>query len=370
LLEKELRFKERFVIESVAFFTYSLVTIIFVYWGIGIWSIVYGKISQSLIQTSLLWIVAGWRPHSFGDFKVASEMLNYGRYITTTSILALSFQYVDNIAIGRFSGTEALGSYVLAYSLANFPAKFTSVLINRISFPIYSQLQQNKDKLSKVFFRVIQIVTLFSIPASIGILILASRLILTLYTDKWAESINVLQILSFYGLARSVGSLSNNVLFVLGKKELIVKINLFVISSSIVLLYPVTINFGIIGVGFLVTLIIVISSVGLIHLSLKYLEKSWYALLSFVKVQIFGTLFMALIILPLTNFLPFTLFYLILLGVIGSSVYAGSILFLTRGRIISEGFELIEEIGFRHSFLDFLLKQFAPISRSFHKKRG
>ena len=219
LLEKELRFKERFVIEGIAFITYSLITLILVFWGLGIWSIVYSKISQSLIQTSLLWLVAGWRPRSLGDFKIAFEILNYGRYITTMSILTLSFQYIDNIAIGKFSGTEALGLYVLAYSLANLPAKFTSVLINRISFPIYSQLQQDKDKLGKVFCRVIQMVTLFSIPVSIGILILAPRLILTLYSDKWMGSIAALQILSFYGLARSVGSLSNNVLYASGQKQ-------------------------------------------------------------------------------------------------------------------------------------------------------
>lgn len=344
LLEKELKFKQRVIVESIAFIVYGVVAITLALLGAGIWSIVWGRISQSLVQTILLWLVTGWRPSSWGDLTIALEMFRYGKHIIAASVLALGFQYIDNLFIGKFAGVEALGFYTLAYSLANLPPKFTSVLINRVTFPIYSQLQQDTDKLARVFRQSVQMVSLLSLPASTGILVLAPRIILTLYTDRWAGSITALQILSLYGLSRSIGALPGTVFLVLGKERLMPRIQFVVIGLSAIFLYPITEYGGIIGVSLLVTAIITIASLVMIYLAMKYLNSTWLVLLQEMLPQILATVLMLLVLAPLSSFFPFNFSFLIILLIIGSIVYSSSIIIITQGKIVAEVISLIQQV--------------------------
>jgi len=117
-----------------------------------------------------------------------------------------------------------------------------------VTFPTYSKLQEDYQALSRAYLRSVKLVSVFSMPAAFGIFTLAPDIILTLYTRKWEASIVVIQILSFYGLCRSIGALSGNVFMAIGKQSVMPKMTLVQLLLFSALIYPLAMTFGIIGV--------------------------------------------------------------------------------------------------------------------------
>jgi len=76
LLAKELDFKKRVIPVVVPSIGNGLVSIVCALSGLGVWSLVAGRIVHSLLMSALAYVVTDWRPRWFFDWKLAGEMFD------------------------------------------------------------------------------------------------------------------------------------------------------------------------------------------------------------------------------------------------------------------------------------------------------
>jgi lipopolysaccharide exporter len=62
----------------------------------------------------------------------------------------------DDIFVSKYLGLTALAFYQLAYNITNFPATNITHVISRVSFPIYSRLQNDPAELRAAFMKVMK----------------------------------------------------------------------------------------------------------------------------------------------------------------------------------------------------------------------
>lgn len=255
LLDKQLEFRKKFLPESISTVVYCIIVITLAFLKFGVWSIVYAQIIYSITFSYSIWKISGWRFHLRFNRPIALELFSYGKYIIGNSILVFCSQNIDNAAIGKFIDTRNLGFYTFAMMIANLPAIYISHLVGRVTFPAYSQIQKDKERLSKTYFKTLKYISFFVIPVSFGILIFCPDLLRILYADKWSSAIIPLQILVFYGLFRALTTPSGNILMAIGAIKWLALLEVLSLIVVILFIYPVTKYYGIIGVSILMTII-------------------------------------------------------------------------------------------------------------------
>jgi PST family polysaccharide transporter len=123
----------------------------------------------------------------------------------------------DDFLIGYFLGPIALGYYTLAYNLLLVTTDLLVSVPNLVVFPVFSKLQEEPERLKSAFYEVTQLQSLIAFPIFLGILAVAPEAVRVLYTEKWAASIPVIQILMLIGIVRSAVYFYSSVFRAAGK---------------------------------------------------------------------------------------------------------------------------------------------------------
>ena len=195
-----------------------------------------------------------WRPSYKFDKKSAFELINYGKQVVGANILVFLITIIDVAFIGRILGADDLGYYSIAMGVAGLLTTQVAVLMRSVMFPIYSTIQDDSRTLKRAYLKTIKYVPLISIPASLGIFAISGDFVQVVYGSKWLPAVATLQVLSFYGLNRSLLSTTENLYLATGRPQIRTELNLLQLVLMAVLMYPLMMRYGIMGVAIAATL--------------------------------------------------------------------------------------------------------------------
>jgi O-antigen/teichoic acid export membrane protein len=260
LAQKELHFRKRMVAEVGMAVVKAGVSIACALGGLGAWSLVWGQLSGLAVWTLLLWILVEWRPRLHFDRELARPMLRYGRGIVVVNVVAALVHHADAAVVGRFVGTAALGVYQVAYKVPEMSIAILMWVVSRVAFPAFSKVQAAGGDLGAAYRASLQYVTAMTVPAAVGLWIVAEPLVLTLFGPKWAAAIPVLRWIALYMAVRSFGSSAGDVLKATGRTRLLALLG---VARAIVLI-PALVwasRFGNVGVAAAMTAVAFASTV-------------------------------------------------------------------------------------------------------------
>jgi O-antigen/teichoic acid export membrane protein len=344
LLEKELEFRKKVLPEIISTAGYALTAIGLAAAGLGVWSIVWGRIGQAALTVVLMWTASRWRLKLSFDRHVAGEILNYGKHILGSFILNIVFLYIDNVYVGRLLGITALGFYAFAFDLANLPMQSVTAIIHKVSFPTYVKLREDRGSLASAYLQSLKLTSLITFPAAMGLAILSPDLLWVLYADKWASSMVLVQILSFYGLFRSIGGLPSNIFLATGKQHLLPRLQLVYVGTVAVLLWPATRWLGTMGTSLVMTSVIAIGAAVFLALANHYLDIPLSRLIRTLMPQVIASAVMVSCLLLIGSLFEMSLFVLLALVATGAGIYLLSILLITKGEAYKEIADVVKTL--------------------------
>jgi O-antigen/teichoic acid export membrane protein len=121
------------------------------------------------------------------------------------------------------------------------------------------------------------------------------------YGDKWLPVVDVLEILCIYGVIRAMLKISENLYLAAGRPEIITRINCLQLILILILIYPLTFHYGILGTGISVTLpSIFILILGLVE-SGRIIDKSLLSIIKTILPGLCGSVIMIVLVLMLQN---------------------------------------------------------------------
>jgi O-antigen/teichoic acid export membrane protein len=306
-----------------------------------VWSLVGGRLVLNVLSLITIWHAIDWRPSYKFDKKAALEMIGYGKHIMAANVIAVFISVIDVTFIGRMLGSESLGYYSIALGIAVLLTTQVSGLLSQVMFPAYSKMQGDRDALKRAYLKTLKYLSIIAIPAAFGIAAVAWDFVKVVYSDKWLPAVAALQVLCFYGLNRSLLGTTGQLYLASGKPEIMTKFNLLQLILMSILMYPLTIRYGILGTSIAAAL----PSALMVFLTFKeagkIIEESFaYIARSFVP-GITGSLIMVMAIYAwqyaAASFSP--VLRLAVSVVLGASVYI-AFLWLTRKELFYEIKEL------------------------------
>jgi teichuronic acid exporter len=226
ILTKEINFKTQTKVSLIASFLPGAIGITMAFYGFGVWSLAVQQISSSLLGTIALWVLNGWRPGLIFSLSALRKMFSFGSRMLASGLLNTFFENVYLLVIGKLFSATDLGFFTRANSLQELPSQTLSGMVARVTFPVFATIQDDPGRLKRGMKKALTTLALVNFPMMIGLAVIARPLVLVLLTEKWAESIPYLQLLSVLGLLYPLHVINLNLLQALGLSKLFLRLEI------------------------------------------------------------------------------------------------------------------------------------------------
>jgi teichuronic acid exporter len=225
-LIKLVNFKLQAKISVVSSTASGLIGIALALSGWGIWSLVARITLDSTFTTILLWIWNAWRPSIVFSQNTFKEMFNFGYKLLISTMIDTLYKNIYLLIIGKYYSAIDLGYYTRANQFKNLASQSIGSVIQRVSFPILAEIRDDIPQLKSAYRRLIKSTALITFAIMMLLAASSESLILNLIGEKWSDSIFYLQLLCFVGMFIPIQALNLNMLNVVGRSDLFLKLEI------------------------------------------------------------------------------------------------------------------------------------------------
>ena len=216
------------------------------YSGFSYWSIVAQQLVNLGLNTLLLWIFTRWRPrwiYSWGSFR---ELFTFGSKLMFSGLLDVVYRNMYLLVIGKVFTASSLGYYTRANQFAEFPSSNLTGIMQRVTYPVLCQIQDNDERLAQIYRRFLRLSAFLIFPLLVGLSAVAEPFVLLLLKEQWLFAATLLQIICFAMMWYPIHAINLNLLQVKGRSDLFLRLE--IIKKAIaVLILCVTIPMGLIA---------------------------------------------------------------------------------------------------------------------------
>lgn len=214
------------------------------YAGYGVWALVGQQMSSIFTSSCVFWLFGKWHPTAPFSKESFRTLWNFGSKLLATGLVSTIIREINSVAIGRIYRPEELGYYTRAVQTSDMVAITTNEVINAVTFPVLSSLQDNREQMVSVYSRMLGMTAFFIFPIMTGLAVVAKPFISVLLTDKWLPAVVLLQWLCFARMFTPISSLNMNILNAIGRSDLFMKLDFSKIPLTIATM-AITIPIGV-----------------------------------------------------------------------------------------------------------------------------
>lgn len=212
--------------------------------GFGVWALVGQTLTSSGVASLVFWLMGKWRPSLEFSKESLKHLWNFGSKLLATGLVSTIMREIYSVAIGKIYRSSELGYYTRAVQTSDMVAITTNDIINAVTFPILSSLQDDKSRLVSVYSRMLGMTAFIIFPVMTGLAVVAEPFISVLLTDKWLPAVVLMQWLCFARMFTPISSLNMNILNAVGRSDLFMKVDFSKLPLSIITMV-ITIPLGV-----------------------------------------------------------------------------------------------------------------------------
>jgi O-antigen/teichoic acid export membrane protein len=290
--QKDLEFKKKAILESMAGIVGTVIAILLALWLRNVWALVMGSIAWVTVKCVGSYRLHSYRPQLQWDWHIVAGLLNFGKHIFWISLMAFIITNVDDALVGKLLGLNMLGFYVMAFSISSIPVSSLSAVLSQIFFPAYVKIQNDSKRIAEAFGQTFETVMLILLPLTSLMITLAPNFTAVFLGEKWLFMVPALQVLCFFGLFRCISGLFYPLHLAMNRPDIQTKIKSLDLVTFLILIYPLTLNWGILGTSCAMALVYLINMVMNIASTVRVIPLQWHKL----GTSLFAPLFISLMV--------------------------------------------------------------------------
>lgn len=232
----DLDFKAQNLIRITTTIIIGLVTIAMAFMGCGIWSLIWPNFLLPVLNGIMYWKRMHWFPGVQFSWKSWKEFFSFGSNMLISNLISTIYNNLYPLVIGKKFNATQLGYYTRAQGYADLAIYPIMTTLGPVAFPLLCDLQKDSQRLTYAYRKLIRLTAYLSFPLLIGLSSLSKPVIIILVTEKWNNSIPLLQILCFAFMWNGIQQLNLDMLQVKGRSDLFLKIELLKKAICIVIL--------------------------------------------------------------------------------------------------------------------------------------
>ncbi|MDR0560164.1 MAG: lipopolysaccharide biosynthesis protein [Prevotellaceae bacterium] len=301
----------------------GIVGILMAYRGFGVWALAVQSVVGSSIGMVAIWLYSRWIPKRIFSVSSFKDMFSYGSKLLLSGLMDTVYTNMCSLIIGKKFSKNDLGYYVRADSFTQYPSSNITGILQRVTFPILSSIQDDDKKLKETYRRFLRLSAFVIFPLMTGLLAIASPLIKLVLTEKWSGVILLLQILCLSRMWYPIHAINLNLLQVKGRSDLFLRLEIIKKIVGVTILV-ITIP---LGVAAMCAGMIASSIIALIvntYYTGKLIDTGFFRQMKDLTPILFNSLFMCLAVWSLTKIIHSHSVCLISGLALGAGCYLGT----------------------------------------------
>ena len=312
-------FKSRAKISIVSAVLTGSVGLWMAYAGYGVWALVVQTVFAGIIKTIMLWVIVKWYPKLVFSWQSFKEMFSFGSKLLASGLLDTIYNNIYPLVIGKVFSPTTLGVYSKANSLAQFPSSNITSVLQSVTFPVLSTIQNEEDRLAAAYKRFLRIAAFVVFPLMMGLSAVADPFIRLALTDKWEGAIYLLQIICFWMMWYPIHAINLNILQVKGRSDYFLKLEIIKKVQGVIVLC-ITVPMGIVAMCYGSLISSIICLIWNTYYTKKLLGYGFFAQMKDLFPVIMHSLAMWLLVSVIVHFMP-NLWLKLIVGVLSGMVY-------------------------------------------------
>lgn len=220
ILTKRLDFKTRTKASVISAMISGCVGISMAYLGFGVWSLVGQQLSNKFVYSMSLWALNHWWPKL--DFSKHSfvYMWSFGWKMMVSGLLDNIWNQLNQVVVGKYYSPATLGQYARSTEYANLFSSNFSAVIQRVTFPVLAEVQDEKERMISAYRRIIKLTMFVTLMSLFFMGAVAEPLIYTLIGPQWHEAATYLPFITLMMSFFPLHAINLNMLKVQGRSDI------------------------------------------------------------------------------------------------------------------------------------------------------
>lgn len=185
LLQRNFRQGQQMIADQANIWLGTSVTAALALAGFGPMSLALGRLAGCLVAVILL-VRFSPQPLRFGfNRREARGLLRFGLPLAGSGVISFAVANLDQLVVGRMLGVTALGFFVLAGNLSNWPAAAFTEPISRVAPTTLARLQHDPPAMRTGFETMLALVSAVTLPVCLVEAGCAVPLVGIVYGSRW-----------------------------------------------------------------------------------------------------------------------------------------------------------------------------------------
>ena len=238
IMFKNIMARERAITGFVSLLLSGTCGIILAWNGMAYWSLAWQSVLFVLIQNVCRYYYTRrmWRPSFKVDFSPVVRMFPFSVKILVTTIINTINNNVLTFIFGNLFPMKAVGNFTQAMKWDTMAYTTISGTIEQVAQPVLAQITDDRDRELRVFRKMLRFTAFLSFPALFGMALVSREFILVTISDKWIDSVPLLQTLCIGGAFLTFYTLYQHLVIASGRSEIYMWCNIGQIVIQIILI--------------------------------------------------------------------------------------------------------------------------------------
>lgn len=219
------------------------------YAGFGVWAIVAQQLSNTAIDTLILWLTVKWRPKRTFSWVRLKGLLSFGWKMLASSLLDTVYNNIRSLIIGKMYSSSDLAYYDQGKKFPNVIVTNINTSIDSVLLPTMASAQDDAGRVKSMTRRAIKTSTYIMAPLMMGLAFCAEPIVGLVLTDKWLPCVPFLRIFCVTYMFYPIHTANLNAIKAMGRSDLFLKLEIVKKVVGIALLLS-TMWFGVMAMAY------------------------------------------------------------------------------------------------------------------------
>ncbi len=230
------------------------------YAGFGVWALVAQQLSNTAIDTLILWITVKWRPKKMFSWRRLKALLAFGWKLLVSALLDTAYNNLRNLIIGKMYSSTDLAFYNQGDKFPKVVVTNINTSIDSVLLPTMSSVQENRERVKQMTRRAIKTSTYVMAPLMMGLAFCAEPIVKLVLTDKWLPCVPFLRIFCITYMFWPVHTANLNAINAMGRSDWFLRLEIVKKITGMLILLS-TMWFGVMAMAYSLLLSSVLSQI-------------------------------------------------------------------------------------------------------------
>ena len=219
------------------------------YVGCGVWALVGQQLSNTCIDTFILWMTVKWRPKKMFSWSRLKELLSFGWKMLASTLLDTVYNNIRSLIIGKMYSSSDLAYYNQGRQFPNVIVNNINTSIDSVLLPTMASAQDDRIRVKSMTRRAIKTSTYVMAPLMMGLAFCAEPIVRLVLTEKWLPCVPFLRIFCITYMFYPIHTANLNAIKAMGRSDLFMKLEIAKKLVGMVLLLS-TMWFGVMAMAY------------------------------------------------------------------------------------------------------------------------